>query len=398
MTPSKQAEKISTTQECIQVGEILLEDQSLKNAVIGWSKEGFISFLGDTRKANSIGLKPSETFEDFFLSPGMIDIHINGHHDVDAMEPSDKTCGSLQKYLYTHGVTSFLLTWITASTEHYQKLFEKHCETEACLGLYLEGPFIHPKKRGTHPEHAIQELTLENLEKLLALDRNNQIELIALAPERAKPKKDLAAVCSLLKSKGIRIALGHSNADYEESLYASSLGCRLSTHLFNAMTSFHHRKPGLPGFSLIHDQQYVEFIPDGFHTHPALFELLFRCKPLDKIIIVTDAVQGAGLGEGSYQLGETKIRIEKGRCLNSEGNLAGSALTMDQAFRNLKKWTSLSKTEIFQLLSLNPARYLGLDKNLGSLNVGKKADLVLWRKSDLKVCRSWKSGKLEFSA
>ena len=179
------------------------------------------------------------------------------------------------------------------------------------------------------------------------------------------------------RSKGVIVSLGHSNANLQETMAAIDLGAGNATHVFNAMRSFSHRDPGILGAVLTTPQIWAELIADGVHVSSAAVNLCLQCKGAERIILISDAVSATGMPEGQYRLSDIEITLAEGICRTSDGRLAGSILTQDQALRNMVRWTHLPVQTVLGMLSRNPAQSLGIASSKGTLAAGNDADMVL---------------------
>jgi len=297
--------------------------------------------------------------------PGFVDIHLHGGGGADFM---DASFDAVTKILKTHlkkGTTSALPTLMTASRGKILRAIKAVLETKKegkgipdILGLHLEGPYIAKEKRGAQPEKHIRPFCSKEMDSYLKASERS-IKIMTFAPEIPTA----GALIRYLKRKKIVAAAGHSNANFAQALKGIRAGIGHGTHLFNAMSGIFHRDPGLAGALLIDDGVTVELIADGVHLHPAMLRLITRIKPLDKIILVTDATRFAGRNK-------TPSRTE-------DGKLCGSVITLDLALKNMVKWTGLPLTDILPMLTFNPSRLLGIENRKGVLKKGADADIVL---------------------
>ncbi|MGZ3787133.1 MAG: N-acetylglucosamine-6-phosphate deacetylase [Bacteriovorax sp.] len=305
------------------------------------------------------------------IIPGFIDLHVHGGGGSDIMEG-----GSASHCIAsTHarfGTTSFLATTMTAPFEDLEKSFlamknnfsKREIKEARLLGVHLEGPFISSQKLGAQPDFA-RAATLKEIEKLQKIV---PIKSLTLAPEvfnHVDLIKDLIAM-------NIVVQIGHTNGSYDEGLTALNLGAKSFTHLFNAMSSFHHREPGMVGAALAH-ADHAELIPDLLHVHPGAIRAALRCIP--NLYFVTDATSATGMPDGYYKLGSHTVHKCLGGVRLKDGTLAGSALTMDQALRNLVS-LGLSIAEASKRLSQIPAELIGA-KDRGTIKEQNYADLLL---------------------
>ena len=304
--------------------------------------------------------------------PGFIDLHVHGGGGHDVMDAGDAALRVAEAHAL-HGTTSILATTMTAPTEDLVAAFSAlapHARTRGkasarILGIHLEGPFVNPGKLGAQPDF-VRPLGLDEVRRLNAIA---PIRLITLAPEIPGHLDAIAQ----LRSEGIVVQIGHSLATYEEAREALARGAAGFTHLFNAMSAFHHRSPGAAGAALAH-AQYAEIIPDFLHVHPGAIRAALRAIP--HLYCVTDSTAAAGMPDGEYRLGRQTVSKCLGGVRLADGTLAGSTLTMDQALRNLVESLGMDLAEASRRVSTIAARYLGMDDR-GTLVAGAWADIVV---------------------
>ena len=318
------------------------------------------------------------------LTPAFFDIHIHGAlgHDVMSAIPAD--LAAMGRFLASRGVGAYLPTTVTAEVEltlaaldRLADLIERGRQPGEAepVGIHLEGPFLSHSKRGVHPPGHLQSPSLALFDRLQEAARGH-IVLLTLAPE-------LPCATELIHhatASGIRVSLGHTNATAAEALAAIEAGARSATHTFNAMRPLDHREPGVLGTVLDDDRLCAEIICDGIHVAPPLVRLWLKAKGADRIILVTDGMAATGCGDGFYHLGGLPVTVRGGRALLSEDlaagreTLAGSVLTMDQAVRNLQRFTGADLSTAVRAASTNPARLLGRP-DLATVAVGQPASL-----------------------
>ena len=303
--------------------------------------------------------------------PGFVDLHVHGGGGADAMDGGT----AMATVAATHakfGTTSLLATTLTAPladlvralTDLAPLVLRRPAGTARVLGVHLEGPFINPGRLGAQPPFT-REGDVNEVQRLHAIA---PIRVVTLAPEGAR---DLARVASLI-AMGMRVQIGHSNATFEDVERAMAAGVSGFTHLFNAMSPLHHRSPGVVGAALAL-AQHAEIIPDLVHVHPGAIRVALRAIP--GLYAVSDATAGAGMPDGNYRLGPQTVCKCLGAMRLADGTLAGSALTMDQALRNLLT-VGLSLREASARLATIPAGYLGL-LDRGVIAPSASADLVV---------------------
>lgn len=305
------------------------------------------------------------------ILPGFIDLHVHGGGGRDVME-GGTALSTIATLHAQHGTTSLLATTMTAPPAAIATALAGVADAMATravrgarvLGAHLEGPYISPARLGAQPDYAVA----GQLQEAMAYHALAPLRVLTLAPELTGHLALIAA----LQAAGIRVQLGHSNADYETALAAMAAGASGFTHLYNAMSPLHHRAPGLVGAALAH-AEFAELIPDLLHVHPGAIKVALRAIP--RLYAVTDATAAAGMPDGDYQLGSQTVHKCLGGVRLADGTLAGSALTMDAALRNLVS-IGLDLADAAQRVSANPAAYMGLGDR-GLLQAGAFADLVV---------------------
>ena len=311
-----------------------------------------------------------------YLAPGFVDVHVHGWGGHDAMGDFGALDG-MARELLRHGVTSFLPTAVTASLEELGAFAERvRSWTPSApengaepLGFNLEGPFLAEARRGAHDPSKLlvpADVTAGALEPLV-----DGLRLITIAPELPGALE----LIRWLRDRGVTISIGHSAAGLEETQAGYAAGATSTTHLFNAMSGIDHRSPGVAVAALLDDVAYVELIADGIHVHPALWALITRLKPPERLLLVSDALAIAGTGDGRGTIGGLEIEVIGSRVtLAGTGTLAGSVLSLDAAVRNLVA-AGVRLPDAIAAASRNPLTLLGvLDR--GRIDVGQRADLV----------------------
>ena len=310
-----------------------------------------------------------------YLTPGLINIHIHGFNGRDTMEANYEALDSISESLLKTGATGFLPTTMSMDILSIQKALRNIIECKKwglkgsqILGTNVEGPFINSKYKGAQAEEYIIEPNIEILNDYL-----EEAKIITIAPETRKSE----AFIRKMKEKGIIVSVGHSGATYEEILKAKEWGLSHSTHLFNAMTGLHHRKPGIVG-AVLTSNMTCELIADYIHLHPAILKLVTMMKDLKDIVLITDSMEAGGLIDGEYSLGGQKVIVKDGAARLENGSLAGSTLSMNRAVKNMLDATGLPINEIINMATANPARLLNIDHKMGKIEKNMQADLTLF--------------------
>ncbi len=333
------------------------------------------------------------------LIPGMIDVHMHGAAGADFMDATPKTLATISKILPQEGITGFVPATMTVEPPGIETalrnantyLSQAHADSAEMLGINLEGPFIAPAKAGAHDPEYSQEPNIKAIKRWQEL-APGLIKLVTIAPELPGSIETI----KYLTKHNIAVSIGHSNATYQEAEAAIAAGAKHATHLFNAMHSIHHREPGIAVAALLNPQVMVEVIADGVHIHPAMLQLVMKLKGPAGIILVTDSICAKHLGDGEYNLGGQKVIVKKGVARLADGTLAGCTLTMDQALRNIIKFTDCSLAEAVHMATTNPAKQINVFDHKGSIAVGKDADLVVLD-DKLRVRMTLVKGKVIFN-
>lgn len=312
------------------------------------------------------------------IAPGLIDLQINGGFGIDFTEEPERVL-EVAKKLPQYGVTSFLPTCITSSKEHYRDcLTALRAQMNAAhdganlLGIHLEGPFFNVKQKGAHNSALVRPCDcVETAEELYG--SLEKVMIVTLAPELPGAEN----IISQLHKEGIIISCGHSSATYDEMQKAMNWGLSFATHLFNAMTPFHHREPGVVGSVLGNRGFMYSVIADPHHLHQKALELAYRLNP-EGLVLVSDAMSALGLPAGHYHLGTMQVEVDEGKATISGTNiLAGSIIALDSAMRYLVAATGCSLVEAIDAATIKPATLLNIQHQKGTLEVGADADFIL---------------------
>lgn len=329
------------------------------------------------------------------ICPGFVDLQVNGGGGAFLTE--QPAYDSLQRMAQAHvrfGTTSMLATVVTADEEAMARALAVVSEGvrtppagARMLGAHLEGPFLNPVRKGAHPERFIREPRLELFERLLGA-AGGSLRLLTLAPE-------LPGALELIESArgaSVAIAVGHTEATFDEAVRAIEAGASLGTHVFNAMRPLAQREPGVIGALLQSDAVTVSVIADGVHVHPACLSLVFRSKGAERTALVTDAMPPVGTDAASFRLYGTEVAVRDGACYLPDGTLAGSAFSMNRAVRLMSALPDVSLLDAVRMATATPARALGLQDEIGVLRPGARADIAVCDR-ELNVWKAFVGGQ-----
>lgn len=336
---------------------------------------------------------PQQDMAGAFIAPGFIDLQLNGCGGVqfnDSPEAlSVETLEIMQRANEKSGCTSFLPTLITSSDELMQRAVETMrawltTHQNQALGLHLEGPWLNREKKGTHNPALIRQPDPALVDYLCA--NADVITKVTLAPEQAGSE-----VIRQLSAAGIIVSAGHSNATYAEAKAGFSAGITFATHLYNAMSPFSGREPGLVGALFDSPDVYCGIIADGLHVNYANVRMAKRLKG-ERLILVTDATAPAGAAIDKFIFAGKTIYYRNGLCVDEHGTLSGSALTMIEAVQNSVEYCGIALDEALRMATLYPARAMGVEKQLGTVAAGKAANLTVFTR-DYQIIKTFVNGE-----
>lgn len=312
------------------------------------------------------------------LLPGFIDLHLHGALGHDTMDASKAGLREISEFLPSHGVTSFLAATWTATDEAIFEALSTISDVyggtpngATLLGAYLEGPYLNPNRAGAQVADLIR--SPSNRDTIRQFFDTSMVRMVVLAPENPE---NLWLMDECVQ-RGITVSAGHTSATYEEMQVAVQHGVRQVTHCFNAMGILHHRSPGVIGAALTMPEIRCELIADNIHVHPAVQKILYQTKGPYGMLLVSDSLRVTGMPDGEYNLDDRTVFMDHGHVHLASGTLAGSCLTLDQGLRNFSENVRKPLSEIWPVVSLTPARALGIAHKKGTLEVGHDADLVL---------------------
>lgn len=331
--------------------------------------------------------------EDLIIVPGFIDEHIHGANGSDAMYATRNDLENIAKSITRDGVTSFLFTTMTMDEKHIlsalaciKEYIAKPKEYANALGIHLEGPFISAKFCGAQDPQNIIKPSIEVLDMYLKESGNN-IRIITFAYEESEK-----GFVPYLLNHNIIPSIGHSNCTSSLLKEGINEGIKVSTHTYNAMRGIHHRDVGIVGEVMLDDRLNAELIADLHHVSEDAIRLLYKCKGKDRIILITDSMEARFLDDGKYSLGGQDVYVKDGTARLKDGTLAGSILHMNDAIKNIKEVLDISLEDAIDMATINPARNLGIDKQKGSITLGKDADFAIVDKN-MKVYATYVGGK-----
>ena len=315
------------------------------------------------------------------LFPGFIDMHIHGAVGVDSMEADADDLSRVSEFLASKGVTAWMLTLVPSSNDQYEsavRATETAMQEQAghfhsqILGAHYEGPFVNSEQCGAlHREHFRTSSNQRDIDALPTLMSESAVHMMTLAPE----VEGGIELIRELRGRGWIVSIGHTRATVDVLDQALVAGAHHMTHFMNAMPPLHHRAPGPVGWGLLHDEVTCDVIADGIHLDPLMLKLILRNKTAERISLISDAIAATGLGDGDYDVWGEKISVRNRRTQNARGSIAGSVITILDAVRMMLS-LGASEVEVARMASTNPARLLGIDHDRGSIEAGKRADLV----------------------
>lgn len=330
------------------------------------------------------------------VAPGYFDTHVHGYGGHDIMDATKEGLLEISKGIVQTGVTSFLATTLTDSTEKLDKACKNvgdnkdFCEGAKVQGIFLEGPFFTEEFKGAQNPDYMTNPDINKLSNWKKLSKG-LVNKIAIAPERENSEEFIKDALKL----GVKVALGHSNATYEQAKKAVDVGANIFVHTYNGMSPLHHRNPGMVGAALSTENTYGEVICDGHHVHPAAVKVVMRAKTYDNTLLITDCMMAGGMPEGDYKLGDFDVKVENGTARIQNGSLAGSILRLDNAVKNIVKWGIASPFDAVKMASLIPAKSVDLDDKIGSISIGRCADINILDK-DMNVLEVYIDGERKF--
>lgn len=376
--------KVFTGYTYIDQGAVIIQDDQIFDVV---GKDRLVKLTLDS-DAKVIDLDGA------IISAGFIDTHIHGVHGFGTEDGTVESILGMSEALLDYGVTSFCPTVYPQPNSEF--LDSIHAIRDAIgnekgakiKGINLEGPFISKEKRGAQKEECIKDVDIE-LMKFFVKESRGNIAIMTVAPE-LKGMRDLALYCT---KHGIVLSAGHTSATYEQMVEGMQTGILHSTHFFNAMRKLHHRDPGCVGAILIHPEISCELIADGIHVHPSLVKLLLKEKPIDKVVLITDALKPTKQKNGRLLANKREVYLTDENIFKHKDDdvIAGSSATMISGIKNLLSW-GVNLERSLRMASSNPANILKMDK-IGALIPGMLADITVISE-DLDILMTIVNGKI----
>ncbi len=365
----------------IKNGKIILSDRVVENQFL-IIEDGIVKDISDSYDEKK-GYDIIDA-EDNYVSPGFFDTHIHGAGDGVFETATGESFENICNIILKNGITTFLPTLLCNEThiKNVVRNINSHpTESKMIEGIYVEGPFVNVEKKGGINPNYIHKPDVEYLKKIIDISEGH-LKMMTIAPEL----EGIDKIIDYLLKNDIIPAFGHSTTSLK--MASSKKGVRNITHLFNAMSGISHKNPGLAVLPFIDREIFVEVNGDGVHIDNQVIKMCFENLNIDKIISITDAVISAGLPYGNYLYDTDKkvISSKRGVRYAESDTLIGSSFLIPEVLRNLKKVTSAPIYELIKTVTLNPARLLSVDNKTGSIEKGKRADVVIFD-DDFKILK-----------
>lgn len=367
----------------------------IQNGLIFRGKTGFVEdtlYIKDGRFTETAGGTVIDA-AGCYVIPGLVDIHFHGAVGRDLCDAAPEAIAAIAEYERANGITSICPATMTLSADRLLQIcrnaalyHEKHCAEAAgstgcarLMGLHLEGPFIAPEKKGAQNPEYIVPPSIELLDALYE-ESCGLVKLITIAPEVSPAMSFIPKAVR----RGVHVSIGHTTCDYDTAAQAFALGADHLTHTCNAMAPLSHRTPGPIGAGYMAANVMAEVICDGIHMHPAMVKGLLRLFGEDRIVFISDSMRATGMPDGVYDLGGLAVHVS-GTCARlADGTIAGSVSNLMQCVRQAVSMGIPLETAV-TCATINPARSIGIDRQVGSLDIGKYADCVLLDRNTLEI-------------
>lgn len=365
-------------------GEVLTKDFTFEKRDVTFDKT--ISAVDTAENAAGVDGEVLDV-SGYYVLPGFFDVHTHGAVGLDSMNYDD--FATWRDYMYQNGIMNFFPTTVSESKENVLKALEKLAREEDVQGINLEGPYLDAGHRGAHALETIRPADLEEM-RLFQKASGNKIKLTTIAPEVEGNTEFIRQITK----EGIKVALGHTNATYGEAMDGFAAGASECTHLFNAMTPLAHREPGMAGAALDCKDAFCEVISDGIHLNPVVVRIAYAALGSDRMVLISDSISATGLADGEYRLGGLKVIVTDGTARTEYGAIAGSTRNIRQMVKSAISF-GIPMTEAIKMATLTPARAMNMEDTIGTIEVGKRADLVVTDKN-LDVVYAIKNGKIVY--
>lgn len=317
-----------------------------------------------------------------YLMPGLVDVHTHGRIGFDFDSADEKQMQKMYRSYVSDGTTTVIPTIASAPFSQMLQALERIRACGCFPAAHLEGRYLSPKRRGAHRVDLLANPDIDELHTLL--EHITPLPLhITLAPELPGANEFIREALRL----GVTVSMGHSDATYEQAQTAFANGINAATHLCNAMAPLHHRAPGNICAALCDDHIYTELICDGLHVHPGMVQMIHKLKPSDRLVLITDSMSATRCADGNYSIAGMPVVVKDGKALTVDGALAGSTITLLDGLKHLMDFCHIPVEQALPCATINPARMLGLDQEIGSIEVGKQANFLLCKDnfSDMQV-------------
>lgn len=352
------------------------QDQVINPAAV-WIQDGYIEKI----EADFQSMEPVKEYElidgkGMLLIPGMIDVHIHGANGYDMMDGTEQSIQQVSRACASSGCTSFLATSVSSTIEDLLGMINSvkrvigREEGAIIAGIHLEGPYLNRKRKGMQNEKYLRHPDMDEIQEIYR-EADDRIKMVTIAPELPGGTE----LIDFLQEQGTIVAVAHSDATYEEAKQAFARGASHVTHCFNGMRPIHHRDPGLIVAAFEEEHVSLQAIVDHVHLHPAIVRMMHRVKGARGMVLITDALQAMGLGDGTYTFGGHQVEVSGGIARLKDGTLASSTITMNKALQ-LTVELGISLTDAVRMAATTPADILG-DDHTGRIAPGCQADLVL---------------------
>ncbi len=364
-------------------GRVWMENRRFEENCPILLEDGVILAVGEDCRAYSADT--TEVIDGLTVLPGLVDVHTHGRAGYDFCTAPPEGMRRMREDYTAHGVTTVFATLASARPEEWHRAIAD-IKTADFEGIHFEGRYLSPLKRGAHAPELL--VPLDPLE-LAPFLRDLGLPCHISAAFELDPDGSFAAAAL---AAGATLGLGHTNATAEEARTALSHGVTSFTHLYNTMPPLHHREGGAVSVALTDPRAYGELIVDGVHVCPDMIRLAYRCLGPDRFVLITDSMEATGCPDGTYSIAGQPVIVSGGKALTLDGALAGSTLDLWKAVGNLMQFAGIPFEDAIACATINPARMVGIDRDVGSLAPGKRADLLI-TEGDTRICRVFRRGQ-----